>query len=202
MRMNKLAIVILALALLLPACSVINAGQQDGVRAFGDVLAVLPPEGDGRSDSGAWCITAPDGSARFEWDNQSVDMFVDARAVNLPVREGVDPPTGLIFHAPAFNMLNQDVQQTPLAQFEKNLRFVRDYFSYDEQTGRYGIGLSDGAARFEWARDISATDKDIVFALNAALVSPDADALEKADGWVETDGPGNARWYIKSFNLT
>ncbi len=42
--MKKLPALILALALTLSACSPFNAEQRDAVRAFGDLLSVLPPE--------------------------------------------------------------------------------------------------------------------------------------------------------------
>ncbi len=196
--MKRLFLFALALALLLSGCYPLDAERRDAVRAFGEVLEALPPEGDGRADSGYWSITAPDGSARFEWDNQNIDMFVDTRAFNVPGREGIDFATGLIFFAPAFNMLNMGVQPTAIRQFEKDAGFVRDYIAYDAQTDRYGIELSGGQSRFEWARDMETNENDIVFALYAnSLIAQGLDPLQ-VEGW-EYDRA--AERFIKTFNL-
>ncbi len=194
--MKKLPVLVLALALILSACSPLNAEQRDAVRAFGDLLSVLPPEGDGRDDSGLWRITAPDGSAWFEWDNQGVMMGVEMG----PLTEaGLSDRAPLIFFAPAFNMLNLDVQPTPLRQFEKDAAYFRDRIGYAFSVDRYYIDIDGLGNRIEFARDINTNDKDIVFVISvAALIQEDADALKNAEGWEYDQAAGRL---VKAFNL-
>ncbi len=197
--MKKVLITIIALTLILSACSPLNAEQRDAVRAFGDLLSVLPPEGDGRSDSGLWRITAPDGSAWFEWTNQEVVAGVDPRpfiSAGLDSVLDADTPT-LIFIAPGFNMLNMGVQPTPLRQFEKDAGFLRDRIGYDAQTDRYSIDLGEGN-RFEWARDMQTNANDIVFSLNWWVFLAPGEAPNAVEGW-EYDQAGGR--FVKAFDL-
>ena len=208
--MKMLISIALVLALILTGCSPLNAEQRDAVRAFEDLLAVLPAEGDGRDDTGAWRITAPDGSAWFEWYNQGVLMGVDTRPFISSGPDstlGVDTP--LIFFAPGFNMLNLDVQPTAIKQFEKDAAYIRERIGYAFSTDRYYIDIDGLGNRIEFARDTATNDKDIVFMINAQpLIEKGADS-NKVEGWSyelilsgDADGNPTEVWkFVKVLNV-
>ena len=173
--MKKVLATIIALALITSACSPFSAEQRDAVRAFGDLLEVLPPEGDGQDDayawrnsedpaSGYWRVVAPDRSVWFEWDNQCIAMGVE---MGLPTSAGSGEKTQmLLFMSPAYNMLNLSEQATALAQFEKDAVYIRDRIGYIFSTDRYYIDIEGLGNRIEFARDINTNDKDIVFVIS------------------------------------
>ncbi|HCC34744.1 MAG TPA: hypothetical protein DEQ02_03590 [Ruminococcaceae bacterium] len=193
----------------LTGCSALDVVNNDSVRAFGDVLAVLPAKGD---EENVWRVTAPDGGAQLVWDNQTVSVTVDVQpfitaGLNTDKLEnGTVNGDTLIYTAPSFNMLNQEEQKGALNQFEKDLRFLRDKLGYHMEMEHYTLDLGD--AMFEWAKDIDVNDKDIVFALNPdPLVAAGVDP-ENVDGWVYTqvsvhvDGKPTDVWkLLKPINL-
>ncbi len=206
--MKQLIAISLLLTAVLTGCAALDVVRSDSVRAFGDLLAVLPAEGE----TDGWSLTAPDGGARFAWDNQGVSMTVDIRpfiAAGLDtakLENRVVSNDMLFFFAPGFNMLNLDEQTDPLKQFEKDLGFLSGYLGYHMEMGHYTLEW-DGAA-FEWAKDISGNDKDIVFALDPeSLIAASVDP-EKVEGWayskvsVHVDGQSAEVWkLLKPFDL-
>jgi hypothetical protein len=69
------------------------------------------------------------------------------------------------------------------AAFAEILRTHRDRIGYHEALDHYGIKLGDGNL-FEWAKDMSKNDKDIVWVLNPApFIAAGADPA-KISGWV------------------
>ena len=72
---------------------------------------------------------------------------------------------------------------TPLAAYEQIGDLYRGSIGYHTALDHYGVKLENGNM-FEWAKDMSKNDKDIVFVLNpepfvAAGVDPNA-----VEGWV------------------
>ena len=208
--MRRVFIITVTLTLFLTGCSALDVVGKDAIRAFGDLLVVLPAEENGAD---GWRITAPDKSAWFDWDNQSVSMTVDAQPF---VSAGMDPNklengivggNNLVFFSPAFNMLNQNAQSGPLEQFEKNAGFLREHVGYHMGMDHYNISLGSGNM-FEWAKNLDINESDIVFVLNpdpliAAGVQPDS-----VDGWiyakvaVHINGRPADEWkFLKPFEL-
>lgn len=69
------------------------------------------------------------------------------------------------------------------ATFAEIVRTQRSRIGYHEQLDHYGIGLGDGNM-FEWAKDISKNDKDIVWVLNPApFIAAGVDPA-KIEGWI------------------
>lgn len=69
------------------------------------------------------------------------------------------------------------------ATFSEIVRTHRSRIGYHEQLDHYGIGLGDGNM-FEWAKDISKNDKDIVWVLNPApFIAAGVDPA-KIEGWI------------------
>ena len=69
------------------------------------------------------------------------------------------------------------------ATFAEIVRTQRSKIGYHEELDHYGIGLGDGNM-FEWAKDMSKNDKDIVWVLNPApFIAAGVDPA-KIEGWV------------------
>ena len=76
-----------------------------------------------------------------------------------------------------------DAKKSIEATFAEMVKYQRSRIGYHEKLDHYGIKLGNGNM-FEWARDMSKNDKDIVFVLNpepfiAAGVDP-----AKIQGWI------------------
>jgi hypothetical protein len=177
--MKKLLIAgILLLIMPLTACSALDVVRTDAVRAFGDLLSVFPAE---EYEPNRWRLAAPGGGAWFAFDEQFIEMEINA----LPfIAAGADVPERMVFGA--------DVS--------------RELLGYHAEMDHYNLDL--GGAVFEWAKDMSANDKDIVFALDPApLIAAGVDP-EAVEGWAYTQVPamrgGKAVqvWkFLKTFNL-
>lgn len=166
------------LLLLLLTACSLDVVQTDAKRAFGDLLAVFPAE---EYEPNRWRLTAPDGEAWLTFDRQFIEMEIDARPF---IAAGADLPERMVFGA--------DVS--------------RERLGYHAEMDHYNVNL-DGAM-FEWAKDLAANDKDIVFALDPEpLIAAGADP-EKVEGWtyaqvpVMRDGKAAQVWkFLKIFDL-
>jgi len=148
----------------------------------------------------AWSLSAPDGGARFLWNGDfgaaegagyDVALEVD---VSPFVRAGLDLAKLPDDYLVARNKLtvgrilgvNQEERGSPAPPLEAYKLIVSrrpDVVGYHTALVHYGVEVG-GGNMFEWARDLSANDKDIVFVLDpqpliAAGVNP-----QSVDGWV------------------
>jgi hypothetical protein len=192
------------------SCASLDVVGKDAVRAFGDVLAVIPAQGE----KGSWSITAPDDSSNFTWHNQGIAVSFDLQpfiAAGLDLSKidltKISNASGgrISLAPPGFNMLNEDVKDTAIEQFEKDAQTYA--IGYHTALDHFNIDLGNGNM-FEWAKDMATNDKDIVFVLNPepfieAGVDPDA-----VEGWsysaVSVDVNGKATEVfklLKAFDL-
>lgn len=101
-----------------------------------------------------------------------------------------------------------DAQKSVLNTFKQIVKTHRKIIGYHEVLDHYGIALGDGNM-FEWAKDLSTNDKDMVFVLNPqplinAGVNPD-----KVTEWVfgkvqikdENGKPVTVDKFLKPFNI-
>jgi hypothetical protein len=97
---------------------------------------------------------------------------------------------------------------TPIASYEQIVKLKRDKINYHGALDHYGIILG-GGNMFEWARDMSTNDKDIVFVLNPdPFIAAGADPNGIA-GWTfakvpmddENGKPVQVDKLLKPFNL-
>lgn len=203
------------IAVSITACSRLDVVGKDSVRAFGKVMEAFPVE---EYEQNRWRLTAPDGTAWFAFDNMSVDIVVDAApfvaaGADLSKLDNADK-SNLFFSSPAFDMLNQNVKDTPLMQFEYDISCLRKYIGYHSAMDHYNLSFDYGNM-FEWAKDLSKStvtgenqEKDIVFVLNPKpLIAAGVDP-EKVEGWmyaqieVEENGKTEQVWkFLKPFNL-
>jgi len=194
---------------------------KDSVRAFGELLQKAPQLVSADKESGGWSITAPDSGARFIWAETSAqgnDVTLEIQAAPF-IDAGLDTlklPPSIMFSDGKLSVGAKLIpdgsaasgELTPLAAYERIVNLNRDAIGYHAALDHYGINLGGGNL-FEWAKDLSTNDKDMVFVLNpepfiAAGVAPD-----KIDGWAfakvtvddENGRPIQVDKILKFFNL-
>jgi hypothetical protein len=70
----------------------------------------------------------------------------------------------------------------PLDSFKKIVETNRESIGYHAALDHYGVAMGNGNM-FEWAKDMSTNDKDIVFVLNPQpFIDADVDPA-KVEGW-------------------
>jgi hypothetical protein len=195
----KQTLKIIAAALLVPAaasCGKLDVVGSGSASSFEKVLELLPAAPD---DTGGWTITAPDGS-RFFWSRDyskspRYDVMIEFDAAPF-LAAGLDParlPENFTVDGARIRVgaklggeqSRYSGEITPLASYQQLVRLKRNSIGYHAALDHYGINLGGGNL-FEWAKDMTANDKDIVFVLDPApLVSAGADPAA-IDGWLFT----------------
>jgi hypothetical protein len=195
---------------------------KDSIRAFDIILGTLPDNVKPDEMNGGWALQAPDGGARFIWSSDyskssphdimlEIDAmpFIDAGLDTSKLPEDMFFYEGMIMIGVKLgdNVLKYKDSPTPLASYEHIVNLYRKVVGYHTALDHYGVTIGTGNL-FEWAKDLSTNDKDIVFVLNpepfiAAGVDPN-----KINGWVfakvsvDIDGkPTEVDKFLKPFNL-
>ncbi|MDR1204079.1 MAG: hypothetical protein LBL26_01160 [Peptococcaceae bacterium] len=207
------------------ACSGLDALDVVGKEAVSSFGAMLDAAADGVAPdeaNGGWSLTAPDGAARFIWSEDysksplhDVMLELDAQPF---IDAGLDTgklPEGVIFYGHmlmAGRKLGDDElaysgDPTPLASFEQLAGKYRAAVGYHAALGHYNIDLG-GGNMFEWAKDMAANDKDIVFVLDPQPFMDAGTDVSAVEGWafakvsVDVDGkPAEVDKLLKPFDL-
>ena len=214
--------------LLLPAaaCAQINdrldVVGKGSVTSFETVLNVIPEQVEADAANGGWTLKAPDGTARFIWSKDWSKSPLHDVMLEFEARPFLDAglkvdqlPEDILFYEDmlmAGRKLGDDELQysgeaTPLAAYEQIVSLKREALGYHTAMDHYGVDLGGGNL-FEWAKDLGANDKDIVFVLNPEpFISAGVDP-EKIEGWiftkvtVDVDGkPAEVDKILKPYNL-
>jgi hypothetical protein len=221
LRFCLLPIALLALS----GCWQLDVVGQTSVAAFNEMLEALPQKPEKRAEGSVttWTITAPDKAAKFHWSDDfektnTADIELEAapfiaaggdweklKKVYAHTEDG-KLILGGAFHDDATRGYAQ--QLTAIAAYRQIAYTAGNRVGYHAALDHFGIDL-DGGNMFEWAKDMSVNDKDIVFVVNpepfiAAGVDPN-----KVAGWVFTkvpvmDSAGNkieADKLLKPFDL-
>ena len=183
--------------LAITACSKLDVVGKDSVRAFNDLLQSSPQLVSEDSANGGWSIAAPDNSVRFIWSKN----FAESPLYDVMMEINADPfiaaglypsrlPDNFIFRDSVFLVgtklgyenLSYEGQAALLASYEQIVKLKRSAIGYHGQLDHYGINLG-GGNMFEWAKNLTTNDKDMVFVLDpepfiAAGIVPD-----KIEGW-------------------
>ena len=147
-----------------------------GVTFGGEVLSVASPDGDAKF------------ILRKDWSGD-MDALLEVDATPL-LAAGLDAsrlPEGYLLEGETLYVgrdMGDGVLQgdAPLALYEALIARRPDVLGFHASLGHFGVDL--GGSMFEWAKDLGAGDKDIVYVLNpdplvAAGLKPEA-----VDGWV------------------
>lgn len=221
---KKLVLIMLVLTSVLTfvSCKQTDVVGQTSITSFESVLNVIPDNIAADEMNGGWSLSAPDGSARFIWSKDfskspmhDVMLEFDAQPF---IDAGLDIsklPEGLVFGGKIMvgtklgtEALTYDGEATPLASYKKIVELKRESISYHTALDHYGVKLADGNM-FEWAKDMSTNDKDIVFVLNPQVFIDAGVDPAKLEGWVfakvpvtdENGKPIEADKFLKPFNL-
>lgn len=169
---------------------------QRSVPAFEAMLEALPEEAAWDDASGSWRMLSPDGKVSFAWrkdfggenDRDLIFGFESAPFINAGLSLDLLPRgmaqgekivigTRLVKGGPEYVG-----EATPGSTFAEIVKLNRGSIKYHADMDHFGISLGDGNM-FEWAKDMSTNDKDIVFALNPEPFAEAGADLAAIDGW-------------------
>jgi hypothetical protein len=171
---------------------------RESINSFQAVLSNAPQTVITDEMTGGWTLFSPDGNTRFIWSKNysksplhdvmivfDAQPFIDAGLDIERLPESITIIDGMMMvgtklgnEEPAYTG-----EVTPLASYEQIVRLKRSSIGYHGALDHYGVNLGDGNL-FEWAKDMGANDKDMVFVLNPApFIAAGADPF-RIEGWV------------------
>ena len=188
--------VLLVATVIFAGCtSQLDVVADKSISSFESVINELPIEAD--SEDSSWILTAPDNSAKFLWskDFSSTTVydvklefdsqpFINAGLDISKLPEGAINGDKIILGTDLSDeKLTYNGEATPLDSYKKIVEKSRDNIGYHAALDHYGIDLENGNM-FEWAKDISTNDKDIVFVLNPQMFIDAGVNPQEVEGWV------------------
>jgi major membrane immunogen (membrane-anchored lipoprotein) len=190
---------VLSLAALLTGCGQADVIGKTAITSFDKFLGAMEQQVSFEEAKNSWVIETPTGEY-FEYSKDFSTTVSDAAVefdaapfiaagldtTKLPEIDYIyDPSTGRIrmTHALGEDEFKYTGEATPIDTFKKIVETNRDIIGYHQELDHYGIALGNGNM-FEWAKNMSKNDKDMVLVLNPqpfidAGVDPAA-----IEGWV------------------
>ncbi|MDR3255413.1 MAG: hypothetical protein LBT31_07575 [Synergistaceae bacterium] len=193
--------------------------------SFSEMLGALEFSPAADDMMGTWVLSDPDGDAAFWWRKadgmRTFDVFLcfdaepfinaglDTDKLPKEMKEMLDD-RGKIMVGKKLSTepLVYDGEVTPLSSFAQIVKLDRESVGYHAALDHYGVTIADGSL-FEWAKDMSKNDKDIVFVVDPKiLVDAGVDPV-KVEGWAYSKVPledsrgrkYEAEKFLKPFNL-
>lgn len=200
--MKKLIIIagVLVLALALTACQATDVVGKVSITSFEEMTNNLPEAVTTDDANGGWSIKSPNGE-RFVWSKdfsaEGKPDFMMEFDVKPFIAAGLDPTkldtktylfdsmgSMLMVHSEqGADKFKNDSTTKPMDTFKEIVKTHRDSINYHETLDHYGI-IFGGGNMFEWAKDITTNDKDMVFVLNPQpLIDAGLDPT-KVEGWI------------------
>lgn len=214
--------ILLVMMLIFASCSKLDVIGNKSIISFKEVLSAMPDKIAVDEVNGGWTLTAPDNSIKFFWSKDFSKSKIYDAMLEFDAQPFIDAgldinklPDGIVYEDKlvvgrelSSESLTYDGEASPLASYEKIVELKRDSVSYHAALDHYGIDLAGGHL-FEWARDMSKNDKDIVFVLNPQVFIDAGVDPEKVEGWVfakvetmDADGKKiEVDKFLKPFNL-
>jgi hypothetical protein len=199
---HGLCVLLAAAAFALSGCWQLDVVGQTSVTAFEKMLEALPEKPEKKQyDNGQitqWTISAPDKTAKFRWSDDfragaTAEIEIEAapfiaaggsleklKELYLYTEEGKLIP-GDNFGAEAAREYGH--QTTPLDAYRQIARSAGSRIGYHAALDHFGVDLGRGNM-FEWAKDMSVNDKDIVFVLDPQPFIDAGVNPEKVEGWI------------------
>ncbi len=144
----------------------------------------------------AWVLTAADGSSQFvlsqDFSGTSRDLailvdaqpFLDAGLQPEKLWSGTVEDGQLIFSRDLSDQSSDESSQgSILKAYQLLLKNHRDSLGYHQALDHYGLDIGNGT-KFEWAKDLSTNDKDLVFVLDPIGLKEAGTDVTKIEGWL------------------
>ncbi len=199
-RIMKIKILVaglsLGMVLTLGACQQTDIVGKVASTSFDALLKAAPNKAVADNENGGWSLNAPDDSVKFIWSKDwSKSPTQDAMIIfqSKPfIDAGLD--VSKLSNATVLNdtivvgtkfgteELKYDGEVTPLESFNQIVKLKRESIGYHEELDHYGIDLTKGN-KFEWAKDMTKNDKDMVFVIDAKTLIAAGVDLTKVKGW-------------------
>jgi hypothetical protein len=206
----------------LSACKQADVVGKVAQTSFESVLEVIPDQVVADEMNGGWSLNAPDGTARFIWSkdysNSPIhDVMLEFDSTPF-VNAGLDVnklPEGMAYEDKIMvgtklgeDKLKYQGEATPVTSFQQIVKLYRKSIGYHEVLDHYGVDLSNGN-KFEWAKDMSENDKDIVFVVDPQIFIDAGVNPDTVEGWVyaavemkdDKGKPIEVKKFLKPFNL-
>lgn len=196
---RKLIFVAVSLIVLLTfaSCKQLDVIGNTSITSFKEVLNVILDKIVTDEINGGWSLNAPDGSARFIWSKDFSKSPIHDVMLEFDAKPFIDAgldvsklPEGIVYNDKIMvgtklgnESLTYDGDVTPLSSYENIVKLKRESIKYHAALDHYGVDLRDGNV-FEWAKDLSTNDKDIVFVLNPKVFIDAGVDPQKLEGWV------------------
>ncbi|MDR3115821.1 MAG: hypothetical protein LBU25_09915 [Treponema sp.] len=205
------------------SCEKLDVVGRGSAVSFEKVLQQIPQSLTQDEMNRGWSLAAPDNSARFIWstpsaENPGYDVAIEFDAAPF-LAAGLDPlglPENFRFYGNklmAGTKLGTETAEmqgepSPLASYQQILKLKREILGYHRALDHYGVNLGRGNL-FEWAKDLDANDKDMVFVLDPGpFIAAGADP-SGIEGWLftrvtvddETGKPIQVDKLLKPFDL-
>ncbi len=178
------------------SCKQVDVVGKTSITSFKAILEKIPNNIKADERNGGWALSAPDGTARFIWSKDYSKSPIHDVMLEFDSKPFVDAgldisklPAGMAFDGKIMvgtklgkEVLTYSGDATPLTSYEKIVELKRTNIKYHSDLDHYGIDLANGNV-FEWAKDISTNDKDIVFVLNPKVFIDAGVNPEKVEGW-------------------
>ncbi|MDR1030761.1 MAG: hypothetical protein LBL76_07800 [Treponema sp.] len=197
---NRIIPAVLALLVLTAAlsCGKLDVVGTGSTASFDQVLQQIPQHLTADEVNRGWSLAAPDGSARFIWSQNYAespfhDVMLEFDAAPF-IAAGLDPeklPNNYTFYEGKIMVgaklgtetVKYQGDVTPLASYQQLVKLHRQVIGYHSALDHYGVNIGDGTM-FEWAKDMSTNDKDMVFVLNPEpFIAAGTDPARIA-GWI------------------
>jgi hypothetical protein len=191
---------LLMLMLVLCGCSTFRSqSEQKALDAFEQILLAMPIQ----KYENSFYLEAPDGGAVFHYYNSHATISIDAMpflaaGLNIQSLESGMPQSAYIaesihydsdyhFALSSWDMLNQNVKETALEQFEANLRYI----DLEETEQYFQIVITEKnnssemihTATFAWTKDVASTDFDMIFSVKAEALLTAGVSPNEVEGW-------------------
>ena len=195
---NKLIIAALSMVtiLSLSACANTDVVGNFAKTSFAEVLEAIPDRVFEDNLHVGWSLISPDETERFFWSkdyskSSLYDVmiefddtpFLNAGLDVSKLPEGTVVDEKIILGTNLGNdKITYDGDVTPEASFNKIVELYRSSIGYHEKLDHYNVDLGNGN-KFEWAKDMSTNDKDIVFVVNPEIFIAAGVDPAKVEGW-------------------
>ncbi len=217
-----IAAIALSLALSLTACQGADVIGSNAKASFETLTKKVAPETASQQEN-SWSITSP-GGEQFLWSKDlagSLDAAIEFDAAPF-ISAGLDAsklPTDIFTYDQASNKIKVATELgTPAKATKADITAVdsfkllvdtkREAIGYHAKLDHYGVALGSGNM-FEWAKDMSTNDKDMVFVLNPEPFIAAGVDTNKLQDWVfakvevmdENNKPIQVDKFLKPYDL-